>query len=101
MLGKYAAKDRNTEGHIIVDFSMERRGREEGAQMDYIIYTRCNLKERGDCKLAAGENVASQLRVKAVVEVDCWTEFRKTLRQALGGKEKLPDDWQHCSAKGN
>ena len=84
--------------------------------MDYIMCRRAYLKEIGDCKVIAGDNVAKQHRLlvcrmtletrkrrmtKAEPRIkwwklkkeDCCEEFREEIRRALGGKEELPDDW--------
>ena len=85
-------------------------------QVDYIICRRAYLKEIGDCKVIAGDNVAKQHRLlvcrmtletkkrkitKAEPRIklwklkkeDCCEEFREETRRTLGGKEELPDDW--------
>ena len=85
-------------------------------QVDYIMCRRAYLKEIGDCKVIAGDNVAKQHRLlvcrmtletrkqrttKAEPRIkwwqlkkeDCCEEFREEIRRALGGKEELPDDW--------
>ena len=85
-------------------------------QVDYIICRRAYLKEIGDCKVIAGDNVAKQHRLlvcrmtldtrkrritKAEPRIkrwklkkeDCCEEFREEIRRALGGEEELPDDW--------
>eukprot|EP00064_Thunnus_orientalis_P016389 superscaffoldBa00003239_g16454 len=79
-------------------------------QVDYVLCRRCNLKEIGDCKVVAEENVARQhrivvcrmtletkkrKRVKAEPRMKRWRskreaccmEFREDLRRALGGEE--------------
>ncbi|KAK3508865.1 hypothetical protein QTP70_010721 [Hemibagrus guttatus] len=88
-------------------------------QVDYILYRRGNLKEISDCKVVVGESVARQHRMvvcrmtlmvcktkrsKREIEKktkwwklkkeECCEEFRQKLRQALGGKVVLPDDWE-------
>ena len=85
-------------------------------QVDYFMCRRAYLKEIGDCKVIAGDNVAKQHRLlvcrmtletrkrrttKAEPRIkwwklkkeDCCEEFREEIRRALGGKEELPDDW--------
>ena len=85
-------------------------------QVDYIMCRRAYLKEIGDCKVIAGDNVAKQHRLlvcrmtletrkrrttKAEPRIkwwklkkeDCCEEYREEIRRALGGKEELPDDW--------
>ena len=85
-------------------------------QVDYIICRRAYLKEIGDCKVIAGDNVVKQHRLlvcrmtletrkrritKAEPRIkwwklkteDCCEEFREEIRRALGGEEELPDDW--------
>ncbi|KAK3505805.1 hypothetical protein QTP70_019713, partial [Hemibagrus guttatus] len=88
-------------------------------QVDYILCRRGNLKEISDCKVVVGESVARQHRMlvcrmtlmvcktkrsKREIEKktkwwklkkeECCEEFRQKLRQALGGKVVLPDDWE-------
>ncbi|KAK3570286.1 hypothetical protein QTP86_017201, partial [Hemibagrus guttatus] len=86
-------------------------------QVDYILCRRGNLKEISDCKVVVGESVARQHRMvvcrmtlmvckKKRSEIEkktkwwklkkeeCCEEFRKKLRQALGGQVVLPDDWE-------
>ena len=134
-MGRYGDKARNAEGQMVVDFAtrMEMavvntyfKKREEhrvtyksggrSTQVDYIMCRRAYLKEIGDCKVIAGDNVAKQHRLlvcrmtletrkrwttKAEPRIkwwklkkeDCCEEFREEIRQALGGKEELPDDW--------
>ena len=85
-------------------------------QVDYIICRRAYLKEIGDCKVIAGDNVAKQHRLlvcRMTLETrkrritkaepgikwwklkneDCCEKFGEEIRRALGGKEELPDDW--------
>ena len=135
VMGRYGDKARNAEGQMVVDFAtrMEMavlntyfKKREEhrvtyksggrSTQVDYIVCRRAYLKEIGDCKVIAGDNVAKQHRllvcrmtletkkrkiVKAEPRIkwwklkkeDCCEEFREEIRRALGGKEELPDDW--------
>ena len=81
-MGKYGDKARNVEGQMVVDFAtrMEMavvnryfKKREEhrvtymsggmSSQVDYIIFRRAYLKEIGDCKVIAGDNVAKQHRL--------------------------------------
>ncbi|KAK3556064.1 hypothetical protein QTP70_004385 [Hemibagrus guttatus] len=88
-------------------------------QVDYILCRRGNLKEISDCKVVVGESVARQHRMvvcrmtlmvckkkRSKIEIEkktkwwklkkeeCCEEFRKKLRQALGGQVVLPDDWE-------
>ncbi|KAK3515912.1 hypothetical protein QTP86_004938, partial [Hemibagrus guttatus] len=88
-------------------------------QVDYILCRRGNLKEISDCKVVVGESVARQHRMvvcrmtlmvcktkRSKIErekktkwwklkkEECCEEFRKKLRQALGGQVVLPDDWE-------
>ncbi|KAK3511279.1 hypothetical protein QTP70_034774, partial [Hemibagrus guttatus] len=86
-------------------------------QVDYILCRRGNLKEISDCKVVVGESVARQHRMvvcwmtlmvykkkRSKIEKktkwwklkkeECCEEFRKKLRQALGGQVVLPDDWE-------
>ncbi|KAK3545734.1 hypothetical protein QTP70_011336 [Hemibagrus guttatus] len=88
-------------------------------QVDYILCRRGNLKEISDCKVVVGESVARQHRMVVCrmtlmvcktkmsnIEIEkktkwwklkkeeCCEEFRQMLRQALGGKVVLPDDWE-------
>ena len=135
VMGRYGDKARNAEGQMLVDFTtrMEMavvntyfKKREEhrvtyksggrSMQVDYIICRRAYLKEVGDCKVVAGDNVAKQHRLlvcrmtletrkrritKAEPRIkwwklrkeDCCEEFREAIRRALGGEEELPDDW--------
>ena len=134
-MGKYGDKAINVEGQMVVDFatriemavvntyfkkSEEHRvtymsgGR--SSQVDYVIFRRAYLKEIGDCKVIAGDNVAKQHRLlvcrmtletrkrritKAEPRIslwklkkqDCCEEFREEIRRALGSSEELPDDW--------
>ena len=132
----YGDKARNAEGQMVVDFAtrMEMavvntyyKNMEEhrvtyksggrSTQVDYIIICmRAYLKEIGDCKEIAGDNVAKQHRLlvcmitletrkrkitKAEPRINWWKlkkegcceEFREEIRGALGGEEELPDDW--------
>ena len=82
----------------------------------YIICRRSHLKEIGDCKVIAGDNVAKQYRLLVCMmtletntrkitkaepmiiwwklnKEDCCDEFREEIRRALGGNEELSDDW--------
>ena len=135
VMGRYGDKARNAEGQMVVDFAtrMEMavvntyfKKREEhrvtyksggrSTQVDYIMCRRAYLKEIGDCKVIAGDNVAKQHRLlvcrmtletrkrrttKAEPRIKWWKlkkedwceEFREQIRRALGGKEELPDDW--------
>ena len=135
VMGRYGDKARNAEGQMVVDFAtrMEMavvntyfKKREEhrvtyksggrSTQVDYIMCRRAYLKEIGDCKVIARDNVAKQHRLlvcrmtletrkrrttKAEPRIkwwklkkeDCCEEFREEIRRALGGKEELPDDW--------
>ncbi|KAK3533164.1 hypothetical protein QTP70_012417 [Hemibagrus guttatus] len=86
-------------------------------QVDYILCRRGNLKEISDCKVVVGESVARQHRMvlcrmtlmvcktkRSKIEKktkwwklkkeECCEEFRQKLRQALGGRVVLPDDWE-------
>ncbi|KAK3560349.1 hypothetical protein QTP86_006433 [Hemibagrus guttatus] len=88
-------------------------------QVDYILCRRGNLKEISDCKVVVGKSVARQHRMvvcrmtlmvckkkRSKIEIEkktkwwklkkeeCCEEFRQKLRQALGGQEVLPDDWE-------
>ncbi|KAK3512265.1 hypothetical protein QTP70_002273 [Hemibagrus guttatus] len=88
-------------------------------QVDYILSRRGNLKEISECKVVVGESVARQHRMvvcrmtlmvckkkRSKIEIEkktkwcklkkeeCCEEFRKKLRQALGGQVVLPDDWK-------
>ena len=81
IMGRYGDKARNAEGQMVVDFAtrMEMavlntyfKKREENrvthksggrsTQVDYIV-CRMYLKEIGDCKVIAGDNVAKQHRL--------------------------------------
>ncbi|RDD64009.1 hypothetical protein DU478_22460, partial [Thalassococcus profundi] len=89
---------------------------DRSTQVDYILCRRCNLREISDCKVVAGESVARQHRMvvcKMTLVVkkrkrtkaeqktkwwklekeECCVVFREELRQALGGQEVLPDNW--------
>ncbi|MCJ8736419.1 hypothetical protein PDJAM_G00257940 [Pangasius djambal] len=88
-------------------------------QVDYILCRRGSLKEISDCKVVVGESVARQHRMvvfrmtlmvckrkRSKIEIqkktkwwklkkeECCEDFRQKLRQALGGKVVLPDDWE-------
>ncbi|KAK3549961.1 hypothetical protein QTP86_016841, partial [Hemibagrus guttatus] len=86
-------------------------------QVDYILYRRGNLKEISDCKVVVGESVARHHRMVVcrmtlmvcktktskiekktkwwkLKKEECCEEFRRKLRQALGGQVVLPDDWE-------
>ena len=82
VMGRYGDKARNAEGQMVVGFAtrMEMavldtyfKKREEhrvtyksggrSTQVDYIVSRRAYLKEIGDCKLIAGDNVAKQHRL--------------------------------------
>ena len=135
VMGRYGDKARNAEGQMVVDFATRMelavvntyfKKREEhrvtyksggrSTQVDYIMCRRAYLKEIGDCKVIAGDNVAKQHRLlvcrmtletrkrrttKAEPRIkwwklkkeDCCEEFREEIRRALDGKEELPDDW--------
>ena len=135
VMGRYGDKATNAEWQMLVDFAtrMEMavvntyfKKREEhrvtyksggrSTQVDYIICRRAYLKEIGDCKVIAGDNVAKQHRLlvcwmtletrkrritKAEPRIkwwklkneDCCEEFREEIRRALGGEEELQDDW--------
>ena len=79
-------------------------------QVDYILCRRRDLKEIGDCKVVAGDNVARWHRMVVcrmtletkkrkrinwwkLKEEDCYVEFREELRQVLGSSEELSDGW--------
>ncbi|KAI5102154.1 hypothetical protein C0J45_7506 [Silurus meridionalis] len=86
-------------------------------QVDYVLCTRCNLMEIGDCKVLAGDSVARQHRMvvcRMVLEVkkkrrrvrterrirwwklkeeDCSVRFREEVGQGLSGGEEVLDDW--------
>ncbi|XP_061629993.1 uncharacterized protein LOC133478218 [Phyllopteryx taeniolatus] len=88
-------------------------------QVDNILCRRCNLKEVTDCKVTSkvGESVARQHRMvvcKMTLVVgrkirktkaekrtmwwklrqdECSAAFREEVKQALGGREELPEDW--------
>ena len=136
VMGRYGDRVRNAEGQMVVDFAtrMEMavvntyfRKREErrvtyksggnSTQVDYILCRRAYLKEIGDCKVIAGENVAKQHRlvvsrmtletktrkmVKAEPKIkwwklkneECCVEFREEIREVLGGREELPEEWE-------
>ena len=135
VMGRYGDKARNAEGQMVVDFTTKMemavvntyfKKREKhrvtyksggrSTQVNYIMCRRAYLKEIGDCKVIAGDNVAKQHRLlvcrmtletrkrrttKAEPRIkwwklkkeDCCEEFREEIRRALGGKEELPDDW--------
>ena len=82
VLGRYGDKASNAEGQMVVDFSTRRemavvntyfKKREEyrvtyksggrSTQVNYIICRRVYLKEIGDCKVIAGDNVTKQHRL--------------------------------------
>ena len=70
---------------------------------------RAYLKEIGDGKVIAGENLAKQTKKgkisKAEPSMKWWKlkkdysceEFREEIRRVLGGREELPDDWTTTS----
>ena len=131
VMGRYGDKARNAEGQMVemavlntyfkkseehrVTYKSGRRS----TQVDYIVCRRAYLKEIGDCKVIAGDNVAKQHRlllcrmtletkkrkiVKAEPMIKLWKlkkedsceesrEEEKEIRRSLGGKEELPDDW--------
>ena len=139
VMGRYGNKARNAERQMVVDFAtrMEMavvntyfKKREEhrvtyksggmNTQVDYIMCWRAYLKEIGDCKMIAGDNVAKQHRLlvcRMTLETkkrditkaepwikwwklkkeDCCEEFREEIRRDLGGKEELPDDWTNTA----
>ena len=128
-MGRYGDKTRNAEGQMLVDFAtrMEMaavntyfKNREEhratygsggrSTQVDYIICMRAYLKEIGDCKVIAGDNVAKQRRqlvCRMTLETRkrritmaeprikgwkfkkeyCCEEFREAIRRVLGGEK--------------
>ncbi|KAK3536314.1 hypothetical protein QTP86_002939 [Hemibagrus guttatus] len=82
VMGKFGVKERNLEGHMVVDFAKRMDmgvvntyflKREEHrvtyksggrrTQVDYILCRRDNLKEISDCKVVVGESVARQHRM--------------------------------------
>ena len=82
IMGGYGDKARNAERQMAVDFATRMeiavlntyfRKREEyratyksegrSTQVDYIVCRRAYLKEIGDCKVIAGDNVAKQHRL--------------------------------------
>ena len=107
VIGKYGAKERNTEGQMVVDFA-KRMGmavvntyftkKEEHrityksggrcTQVDYVLCRRCNLKEARDCKVIAGESVARQHRV-----VVCRMTVKVKRKKAQGGKREQRIKW--------
>ncbi|KAI5628052.1 hypothetical protein C0J50_8290 [Silurus asotus] len=137
VMGRYGIKERNVEGQMVVDFAerMEmavvntyfmkkenyRVTYKSGGrctQVDYVLCRRCNLKEIGDCKVLAGDSVASQHRIvvcRMVLEAnkkrrrvrtkrrirwwklkeeECSVRFREEDRQGLGGGEEVLGDWE-------
>jgi len=88
--------------------------------VDYILCRRGRLKEIGDCKVVAGENVAKQYRlvvsrikkkkkgrvVKGKPQIrrwklkmsNCSIKFKEEVMRALGGAEELPDEWEVSAA---
>ena len=135
IMGRYGDKARNAEGQMVVDFAtrmemavfntyfkkMEEdrvtyKSGGRSTQVDYIVCRRAYLKEIGDCKVIAGDNVAQHPLLvcrttletnkrkiaKAELRINWWKfkkeycceEFREEIRRALGGKEELQDDWK-------
>ena len=135
VMGRYGDKAINAEGQMVVDFAtrmemavLNTYFKQEGdhrvtynsggrsTQVDSIVCRRTYLKEIGDCKVIAGDNVAKQHRLlvcrmtldakkrkiaKAEPRIKWWKlkkedsceEFREEIIRALVGKEELPDDW--------
>ncbi|KAI5616429.1 hypothetical protein C0J50_24009 [Silurus asotus] len=91
VMGRYGFEERNVEGQMVVDFpktmemtvvntyfkkkEVHRVTYKSGGrctQVDYVLCSRCNLKEIGDCKVLAGDRVARQHRIvvcRMVLEV--------------------------------
>ncbi|KAI5624691.1 hypothetical protein C0J50_15497 [Silurus asotus] len=82
VIGRYGFKERNVEGQMVVDFAKRMEmavvntyyKKKDGhkvtyksggrcKQVDYVLCSRCNLKEIGDCKVLAGDSVARQHRM--------------------------------------
>ncbi|KAK3553737.1 hypothetical protein QTP70_007589 [Hemibagrus guttatus] len=78
VMGKFGVKERNLEGQLVVDFAkrmdmgvvntyfQKREEHKSGGrrtQVDYILFSRGNLKEISDCKVVVGESVARQHRM--------------------------------------
>ena len=140
VIGEYGIRERNIEEQIIVDFA-KRMGmtvvnscftkKEEHrvayksggrfTQVDYILWQRGRLKETGDCKVVAGENVAKQHLVVIRMDIkkkkkgkvvkgeskvrwwklemnDCSTKFKEEVMRAVGGAEELPDELEVSAA---
>ena len=118
VIGRYGAKERNTEGQMVVDFA-KRMGmavvntyfmkREEHrmtyksggrcTQVDYVLCRRGNLKEVRDCKVIAGESVARQHRM-----VVCKMTVEAKRKKAKGGKIERKIKWwklkrEECGAE--
>ena len=136
VMGIHGIGERNAEGQMIVDFASRMEmavlntyfGKKEehkvtyksggrSTQVDYMMCRRCNLKEIGDCKVVAGDDVARQHRMVVckmtlydrrrknakiqprtrwwkIKNVRCKENFREDVIRALGGREELPDDWE-------
>ena len=101
VMGRYGDKARNAEGQMVVDFAtrMEMavlntyfKKREEhrvtyksggrSTQVDYIVCRRAYLKEIGDCKVIAGDNVAKQHRL-LVCRMTLETKKRKIAKEMV------------------
>ncbi|KAI5625660.1 hypothetical protein C0J50_14874 [Silurus asotus] len=134
-MGRYGIKERNVEKQMVVDFAKKmemavvntyfkkndhRVSYKSGGrctQVDYVLCSRCNLKEIGDCKVLAGDSVVRhhwmvvcrmvlvvkkkkrrrarterRIRWWKLKEEVCSVRFREEVRQGLGGGEEVLDD---------
>ncbi|KAK3535778.1 hypothetical protein QTP70_021098, partial [Hemibagrus guttatus] len=94
VMGKFGVKERNLEGQMVVDFAK---------RMDMaVVNTYFQKREEHRMTYKSGGRRIQKKRSRIEKKTKWWTlkkeecceEFRKKLRQALGGQVVLPDDWE-------
>ncbi|KAK3514303.1 hypothetical protein QTP70_013114 [Hemibagrus guttatus] len=94
VMGKFGVKERNLEGQMVVDFA---KRMDMGVVNTYFQKReehRVTYKSGGRRTQKKRSEIEKKTKWWKLKKEECCEEFRKKLRQALGGQVVLPDDWE-------
>ncbi|KAK3516312.1 hypothetical protein QTP70_009432 [Hemibagrus guttatus] len=94
VMGKFGVKERNLEGQMVVDFA---KRMDMGVVNTYFQKReehRVTYKSGGRRTQKKKSEIEKKTKWWKLKKEECCEEFRKKLRQALGGQVVLPDDWE-------
>ncbi|KAK3527314.1 hypothetical protein QTP86_020244, partial [Hemibagrus guttatus] len=96
VMGKFGVKERNLEGQMVVDFAKRMDMAVVNTYFQKRVEHRVTYKSGGRRTQKKRSKIEIEKKTKwwKLKKEECCEEFRQKLRQALGGKVVLPDDWE-------